>query len=81
MRHLSGGFLSLFFVLAYFGLSFAADTDLKGSKDHPLVSRMPNFHITEYKNTAFDSYQFLNHNKQKLRRQYTELEFLSYFLS
>jgi len=67
MRKLSGAFFGLFFVLACFGLSFAADTDLKGSKDHPLVSRMPNFHITEYKDAAFDAYQFLNQNKQKVR--------------
>jgi OOP family OmpA-OmpF porin len=48
---------SLFFVLASFGLS-TADPDRKGSKDHPLLSRMPNFHITDYKEKDFDRYVF-----------------------
>jgi hypothetical protein len=42
----------LFFVLAGFGLSTAADQDVKGSKDPTLLSRMPSFHISEYKDTG-----------------------------
>jgi OmpA-OmpF porin, OOP family len=55
---------SLFFVLAGFGLSTAADQDLKGSKDPALLSRMPNFHIAEYKDTEFDSHRFINQDKK-----------------
>jgi len=56
---------SLFFVLAGFGLSTAADQDRKGSKDHPLLSRMPNFHISDYKDTEFDSYKFIVDQNKK----------------
>ena len=55
---------SLFFVLASFGLA-AADQDRKGSKDHPLLSRMPNFHITDYKETEFDSHKFIVEQDKK----------------
>jgi outer membrane protein OmpA-like peptidoglycan-associated protein len=57
---------SLFFVLAGFGLSIAADPDVKGSKDHPLLSRMPDFHISEYKNTDFDSHRFIGQDKKQV---------------
>jgi len=56
--------LSLFFVTANFGLSIAADQDAKGSIDHPLLSRMPNFFISEYKNTEFDSHRFIGQDKK-----------------
>jgi OmpA-OmpF porin, OOP family len=55
---------SLFFVLATFGLSLAADQDMKGSKDHPLLSRMPDFFIAEYKATEFDSHKFIGQDKK-----------------
>jgi OmpA-OmpF porin, OOP family len=55
---------SLFFVLAAFGLSLAADQDMKGSKDHPLLSRMPDFFIAEYKATEFDSHKFIGQDKK-----------------
>jgi hypothetical protein len=54
-------------VLICFGLSIAADPDLKSSKDHPLVSRMPNFHITEYKDAEFDAYPFFDQDKKRVR--------------
>lgn len=55
---------SLFFVLAGFNLSYAADQDAKGSKDHPMLSRMPDFYISEYKDTEFDSYRFIGSDKK-----------------
>ena len=32
------------------------ETDLSGSKDHPLLSRMPGFYISDYSEKDFDSY-------------------------
>jgi outer membrane protein OmpA-like peptidoglycan-associated protein len=55
---------SLFVVLAGFGLSMAADQDVKGSKDHPLLSRMPDFYISEYKEAEFDSQRFIGQDKK-----------------
>ena len=51
---------SLFFVLTAEGLSLPQNQDFKGSKDHPLLSRMTNFHISGYTEAEFNSYKFLN---------------------
>lgn len=42
----------------------ASEGDVKGSKDHPLLSRMPDFHISEYKENDFDSYKFNDQAKK-----------------
>lgn len=55
---------SLFFLLAGSGLLMAADQDVKGSKDCPLLSRMPDFHISEYKENEFDSHRFIGQDKK-----------------
>ena len=47
----------MLFVLVGVNVS-AADPDIKGSKDHPLLTRMPNFYISAYKDTEFDSHKF-----------------------
>jgi outer membrane protein OmpA-like peptidoglycan-associated protein len=56
---------SLFCVLVICAPAPAADQDAKGSKDHPLLSRMPDFHITEYKETDFDSHKFIVEQNKK----------------
>jgi OmpA-OmpF porin, OOP family len=57
-------FLGLILMLSAFCAS-AADQDLKGSKDHPLLTRMPGFHITEYKDINFDSHKFVVEENKK----------------
>ncbi|MRR09121.1 OmpA family protein [bacterium] len=47
-------------LLAMSALSLAADPDVKGGKDHPLLTRMPGFHVSEYKEKDFDSYRFID---------------------
>ena len=64
MKKVMAVIFSLFFVLASLGLSIAADSDVKGSKDHPLLTRMPNFFISGYKDTEFDSHKFLDQDKK-----------------
>lgn len=44
----------------------AAETDKPGSKDNPLLSRMPDFFINDYKVIEFDSYKFNGADKQKV---------------
>ncbi len=57
---------TLFFVMATFGMALA-EQDRKGSKDHPLLTRMPNFHITDYKDIEYDSYKFMvDQNKKQV---------------
>lgn len=40
------------------GLALAEDTDIEGSKDHPLFNRMPGFYISRYEDKEFDSHTF-----------------------
>jgi len=64
MKNLNAVIFSLFFVLTYANLTFAAEVDIKGSKDHPLLTRMPNFFIAEYKDTDFGSHRFMGQDKK-----------------
>ncbi|MDQ7787728.1 MAG: OmpA family protein [Thermodesulfovibrionales bacterium] len=64
MQKVMAAIFSLFFVLASFGFSMAADQDEKGGKDHPLLSRMPDFHVSNYKDTEFNSHRFIDHDKK-----------------
>jgi len=67
MKNVITVIFSLLLVLGGFGFSIAADQDVKGSKDSPLLSRMPNFYISEYKVTEFDSHIFIGQDKKKVR--------------
>lgn len=66
MKNVIAVIFSLFFVLAGFNLSYAADQDAKGSKDHPMLSRMPDFWIAEYKDAEFDSHKFIGGDKKSV---------------
>jgi outer membrane protein OmpA-like peptidoglycan-associated protein len=57
----------MLFVLVGFNV-FAAEKDIKGSKDHPLLTRMPDFHITAYSDKDFDKFQFYVLNDKKESR-------------
>jgi OOP family OmpA-OmpF porin len=57
--------ISLLLLAAEGNLS-AQQQDIKGSKDHPLVSRMPDFWLSEYKESEFDSYKFIGADKKPL---------------
>ena len=56
--------ISLLVFMSGVGLSLAADTDVKGSEDHPLLTRMPDFHISDYKNIEFESHKFIGQDKK-----------------
>ena len=45
-------------------LSMQTQPDFKGSKDHPLLTRMPDFRISDYKDIEFDSYRFIGNDKK-----------------
>lgn len=55
---------SLLIIVSYNSLSQAPQQDIKGSKDHPLISRMPDFWISDYKETEFDSHRFVGADKK-----------------
>ena len=53
-------FPTLLVVLAAFALTSTAfgQTDVTGSKDYPMINRMPGYYISSYKESQFDSYKF-----------------------
>jgi outer membrane protein OmpA-like peptidoglycan-associated protein len=66
MKKIMAVALGILSVMATFGVS-AADQDRKGSKDHPILSRMPGFHITDYQDIEFDSFKFpVEQNKKSV---------------
>lgn len=61
--------LSLIFTLLLLALctvAMAAEQDVKGGKDHLLLSRMPDFRISEYKDTEFNSHRFVGQDKKQV---------------
>ena len=50
----------------------AAGKDIQGGKDHPLLTRMPDFHITEYSDKEFDKYEFIVQNDKKVSKVLVE---------
>jgi outer membrane protein OmpA-like peptidoglycan-associated protein len=66
MRTAVAGVLGI--ILLVFGVvaAWAGEPDKPGSKDHPLLSRMPDFHISEYKALDFDSYGFIGADKKRV---------------
>lgn len=69
----------LFVVLGSFGISMA-ENDRKGSKDHPLLSRMPDFYIAEYKDKDFESHKFLDKDGKPIAVE-GHYYFIKYFLN
>jgi len=66
MKKLTIIIFSLTFLLQLNGFSQASPQDIKGSKDHPIISRMPDFWISEYKESEFDSYKFIGADNKSL---------------
>jgi outer membrane protein OmpA-like peptidoglycan-associated protein len=56
---------SLVFVMVSFAFSLA-DQDVKGGKDHPLLSRMPDFRIGGYLDKDFESYRFYDKDGKRI---------------
>jgi len=58
-------FLCMLFVLVGLNIS-AAEKDKQGSKDHPLLTRMPDSHIIDYSEKDFDKHEFIVQNGKKV---------------
>jgi OmpA-OmpF porin, OOP family len=48
----------IFFFLIIFSAGLPAQEDIEGSSDHPLLSRMNNFYISDYEVSSYDSHAF-----------------------
>jgi outer membrane protein OmpA-like peptidoglycan-associated protein len=66
MKNVIAVIFSLFLLLTGKGFSMLPEPDVKGSKDHPLLTRMPDFYISGYKDTEFDSYRFIGADKKQV---------------
>jgi len=55
----------IFIVLIMAGITYA-NKDRKGSRDHPLISRMPGFWIASYKDIEYDSHTFRDSADNKI---------------
>ena len=53
----------------------AQQQDFKGSKDHPLLTRMPDFYISSYKEAEFEAYRFIGTDKK-----YENIEGRKYYI-
>jgi len=55
----------------------AQDTDVDGSKDHPMVSRFPGYYIEDYDQQDFGSYEFQvgEDQHQKVEGRYWKIEY------
>lgn len=56
--------------------SFAQEADIPGSKDYPLLGRMPNFYISEYDEKDFDLHEFKDMNGEAV-----EVEGRKYYIA
>ncbi len=43
-----------------------AQQDVKGGKDHPLLTRMPDFYLSGYNEAEFGSYKFIGGDKKPI---------------
>ena len=57
----------VFGLLFTVGLVLAQQVDVPGSKDHPLLTRMPNFYISDYENIEFDQADFKDNKGEDVK--------------
>ena len=56
----------IFIVLIMAGITYAQNKDVKGSSDHPLISRMPDFWIAAYQESEYESHTFRDNANNKI---------------
>jgi len=79
MKRLLIGILLTALMAGCYGIALAESdpNDISGSKDHPLLSRMPGFHIVRYDNIEFDSVEMRTGDDKaiKVEGEYTRIEY------
>lgn len=66
MKRVPCAVLVLYFTIVFSPTNSSAQSDVQGSKDHPMFSRMPGFYISEYIEKEFESYDFADENGNDL---------------
>lgn len=59
-------FFLLMLLVAVPVMSQPVQQDIKGSKDHPLLTRMPDFFISSYNESEFNSYRFIGADRKQI---------------
>jgi hypothetical protein len=59
MKHITAMFIGLIMMLAGFAVPAGAETDVGGGSDHPLLSRMPGFYMSDYKQVELGNFRFV----------------------
>jgi OOP family OmpA-OmpF porin len=57
---------AIMFIVFSTAIVSCAQNDVKGSKDHPLFSRMPGFYIASYEASDFNSHEFQNEKRERV---------------
>ena len=65
MKKLIKIFLLILGIMLITNIVFAGEQDREGSKDHPLLTRMPDFYISQYEEKEFDVYTQFKDSKGK----------------
>lgn len=58
MKYGIKSFLGILLITLSAAIVLAEEQDVEGSQDHPLLSRMKNYYISEYEEFAYDSHEF-----------------------
>jgi OOP family OmpA-OmpF porin len=82
MKKVIAVMLCMLFVLVGLSISYA-ENDRQGSKDHPLLTRMPDFYINYYEDKDFDKHEFTVQDGKKISKVSVEGHkyFIQYTLS
>ena len=76
MKHVKTMIFGLVIMLAFSGISTAAETDIKGSKDHSLIPRLSGFYISGYTIVELGNGKFIGSDKKAItvegRKTYIE---------
>ncbi|MBN1905124.1 MAG: OmpA family protein [Deltaproteobacteria bacterium] len=66
MKRIITLFFMILALLSCFSLTAVGEPDVKGSKEHPLLTRMPDFYISGYKYNDYDSHKFIDQDKKQV---------------
>ncbi len=64
MKKITALIFIMLITLSFFPFSVTGEPDVKGSHEHPLLSRMPDFYISGYKYADYDSHKFIDQDKK-----------------
>lgn len=81
LKHFMTLIFGLVLMISNAGIARTAETDIKDSKDHPLISRIPGFYISGYSIVELGNSKFIDQNKKQVtlegKKTYIEYRLMS----